>query len=134
MSVKFNFMEDQSEVKVLDTRKFNPSFYKKFGKRILSILNNNKEINASIEKLEKLCDKYSDSDTYRPDGWGRNKILEWAYTGVVLSSLIGFSNPEERLEYYIKNIEDTLQHNKYSDPAFYVQEIFNEVFKPRDSE
>lgn len=118
-------MNSNTEVKKFETKTFDQKFYQKFGKRILDILESNKEINSSMRELEKICDKYN----YIEGNWEKDMVLEWAYAGVVLSSLSGFEDAEHRLNLYVKNIRKTLEHNKYDDPAFYVQEIFNSVFK-----
>jgi hypothetical protein len=111
-------------------REFSQEFYQAFGKRVLDMLGSNPEFNASIEKLEKICDKYNDS-VYGKEGWARKMMLEWAYTGVVLFSASTNKDSLKRLDDYVENIKKTLEHNKYDDPAFYIKEIFNGVFKPK---
>jgi hypothetical protein len=102
----------------------------KLGKRIISNLNKIPEIVNSIKDLENLCDTHSkdDSDNYGKEGWAREMILEWAYAGCVSSGING-GDYKKRLEAYTGGIKKILEHNKYSDPVFYVQEVFNAVFK-----
>ena len=95
----------------------------KLGKRIIHILKTNPKISTSINKLEEICDKY-----YEKDSWEKVRILEWAYTGCVLVALNG-GDAVKRLDAYAENIKKTLEHNEYSDPMFYVPEIYNVVFK-----
>ena len=102
----------------------------KLGKRIISIVNSNPEMFNSIKELEKICDKYTKNnlDYSNKDGWGRKMILEWAYAGCVLVGLNG-GNSKQRLKRYTEEIRKTLERNEFSDPAFYVREIFNGIFK-----
>jgi len=115
-------------------KEFSEEFYQKFGKRVLDMLGSNYELNASIEKLEKICDNYNKLDSvYGKDGWGRKMMLEWAYTGMILFSVATSEDAIKRLDAYVENIEKTLKHNAYDDPAFYINEIFNAMFKPKES-
>jgi len=98
----------------------------KLGKRIKKMLLSSKEIKPQIKALEKICDKVYEKGT--SGGWEKDMIMEWAYTGCVLSALCG-GDPVPRLKAYVQNVKDTLAHNEYSDPAFYVPEIYNVVFK-----
>lgn len=95
----------------------------KLGKRIMDMLKSNTKISDSIKKLEKICD-----GVYEKDSWEKAMVLEWAYSGCILTKFNG-GDPVKRLEAYVTNIEETLKHNKYSDPAFYIPEIYNVVFK-----
>ena len=102
---------------------------KKLGKRIIINLNSNRKILNSIKDLEKICDIQKNDSVYAKDkGWAREMIVEWAYAGVITSGMNG-GNYEKRLASYATSIKKTLNHNPYSDPAFYIPEIFNSCFK-----
>jgi hypothetical protein len=99
----------------------------KVGKRVIDMLNTNKKISASIKNLEKILADNGYS-TIRDGNWGEEMAVEWAYTGCVLAAVNG-GDPVKRLQAYVRNIKETLQHNKYSDPAFYIPESYNAAFK-----
>ncbi len=103
----------------------------KIGNRIFSILNTSAEIKKEIENLEKICDiqssQYKQTD-YKKGDWVREKILENAYVGCVYTALLG-NKPVPRLKAFVKDIKETLKHNPYSDPAFFVMESYNYAFK-----
>jgi hypothetical protein len=103
----------------------------KIGNRILSILNTSAEIKKEIENLEKICDIQSLQTDYKKGDWVREKILENAYVGCVYTALLG-NKPVPRLKAFVKDIKETLEHNPYSDPAFYVMESYNYAFKGKE--
>ena len=101
----------------------------KIGHRIVSILDTSAEIKKEIENLEKICDIQRSTD-YGKGEWAREKILENAYVGCVYTALLG-NKPVPRLKAFVKDIKETLEHNPYSDPAFYVMESYNYAFKSK---
>jgi hypothetical protein len=105
----------------------------KIGDRIVLILDTSAEIKKEIENLENMCDiqssRYNQAD-YGKGEWVREKILENAYVGCVYTALLG-NKPVPRLKAFVKDIKETLEHNPYSDPAFYVMESYNYAFKSK---
>lgn len=103
----------------------------KIGNRVLAILKTSTKIGKEIKNLEKICDvqcsQHAQED-YGKDGWAREKILENAYTGCVFTALLG-NEPLPRLKIFVKDIKETLEHNPYSDPVFYVIQSYNFAFK-----
>ena len=101
----------------------------RLGKRIISNLDRVPEIAESIEALGKICDDHSTDSGYSKDGGeARERIIEWAYVGCVISGM-NDRNCKEDLKSYVEGIREALDHNRFSDPVFYVQEVFNRSFK-----
>lgn len=104
---------------------------KKLGNRIISNLDGIPEVAASIEELGNICDLYSGDSLdngYGENGSTRERILEWAYAGCVVSGMKGRDYKKD-LKSFTDGIKQTLEENEFSDPVFYVQEVFNRSFK-----